>query len=35
VDDEIIWDIIQSKLIPLATDLESWLSREGHDPRHG
>jgi uncharacterized protein with HEPN domain len=35
VDDEIIWDIIQSKLIPLAADLESWLSREGHDPRHG
>jgi uncharacterized protein with HEPN domain len=32
VDDEIIWDIVQSKLIPLATDLESILTQGGYSP---
>ena len=32
VDDEIIWDIVQSKLIPLAADLEAILTRGGYAP---
>ena len=32
VDDEIIWDIVQSKLIPLAADLETILTRGGYAP---
>jgi uncharacterized protein with HEPN domain len=35
VDDEIIWDIVQSKLIPLAADLESILTRGGYAPPQG
>ena len=29
VDDEIVWDIVQSKLIPLAADLEVLLNQGG------
>ena len=29
VDEEIVWDVVQTKLIPLATDLEHLLSSEG------
>ena len=29
VDDEIVWDIVQSKLIPLSADLERLLLQGG------
>jgi uncharacterized protein with HEPN domain len=29
VDDEIVWDIVQSKLLPLSADLELLLSQGG------
>ena len=35
VDDEIVWDIVQSKLIPLSAGLEQILTAGGYAPSEG
>ena len=31
VDDEILWDIVQTKLVPLETRLRHWLAEHGDE----